>query len=166
MQELKTKSIILLHGVFAPQAIKNFTGNPPGKIFVMEGRPGLEAAENNCRALLKVGKKPTLISDNMAGFLFYKDLVQEVRIAVQYSDKDGALGATGALMLGVLARRHKVPVNLYPGKLSPRFLGDPKEVLVFKGKTIAPKGTKAYVPLVEWLPGKYITSALPGCAAA
>ena len=153
---IKKKSVILLHGVFAPNAFEKFSDKDTGDIFLMEGRPSLEAVASNAKALKKLKIKSTVISDNMAGFLFFKDLVKEVRLASQYTDRDGALCDTGALILGVLARRHKVPVKVFPGARKARFLGNPKDILKFKGKVVTPKGTRGYVPLVEWLPGKYL----------
>ena len=137
---------------------RNDAVSKASKFFVLEGRPNLEAAVQNCRTLLKSKIKPTLIADNMAGFLFFKNCVKEVRLAYQYKDSQGALCDIGALILGALARRHKVPVVLYPAQRRTRFLGNPQDLLKFQGKRIAPKGARAYAPLVEWLPKKYITS--------
>ena len=147
------KTIILLHGIFSQKSFE-FGG---GQFFVLEGRPNLEAARENCRMLLKSNIKPTLIADNMVGFLFIKNCVKEVRISYQTADGDGALCDIGALILGALAKRHKVPIYLYPAKTRTRFLGNPKDLVKFQGKPIAPKGARAYAPLVEWLPKKYIT---------
>ena len=148
---------MLLHGVFDAAGLKGLESKNASALFVMEGRPSLHAAHDNIRALIKLGKKPTVICDNMAGFLFYKDLINEVRLACQFADDNGALCDTGALILGVLARWHKVPVTVVPGKCKPRFLGDPKDTLTFQKKTVAPQGTQSYAPLLEWLPRKYIT---------
>ena len=97
-----------------------------------------------------------MITDNMAGFLFLKGLVKEVVIACQYADKKGALCDMGAMILAVLAKKHKVPLKLLVAEQRHRFLGDPKSILSFEGKLIAPKGTHGYVPLVEWVPAKYL----------
>ena len=69
-----------------------------------------------------------MISDNMAGFLFFKGLLKEVVIACQYADKKGALCDMGALILAVLARKHKIPLKLLPAERRHRFLGDPKAI--------------------------------------
>ena len=82
--------------------------------------------------------------------------MKQVYLACQYVDHGGALCDTGALICAVLAKRHKVPVKLLPGKVKARFLGDPRDILSFKGAAVAPKGTQGYVPLVEWVPGKYL----------
>ena len=64
------------------------------------------------------------------------------------------------LILGILGKRHKVPLYLFPGKPGNKFIGDAKEILSFQGKRVAPFGIRGYAPLVEWLPGKYITKII------
>ena len=156
MRDYKAKSIYLLQGVLNAEALKKVKFSKAAHAFVCEGRPGLEAGRKTSGILLKRGLIPTMISDNMAGFLFFKGLVKEVLIACQYADDTGALCDTGALILAVLAKKHKVPLKLLVAEQRTRFLGDPKSILSFEGQRIAPKGTHGYVPLVEWVPAKYL----------
>jgi len=156
MQDYKNKSIYLFQGVFTPEAFKKIRLAKSDHAFVCEGRPSLEAGKKTTSLLLKQGNTPTVISDNMAGFLFFKGLVKEVIIACQYADKTGALCDTGALILAVLAKKHKVPLKLLAAEHKTRFLGNPKSILSFEGKEFAPKSTIGYVPLVEWIPKKYL----------
>ena len=93
----------------------------------------------------------------MAGFLFYKKYVKEVWLSYQTSDKKGALCQIGGLILGVLGRTHKVPVNIYPNQKKLQLLGRAKDIAYFNGVKVAPNGIKGYVPLAEWVPQKYIT---------
>lgn len=150
-------SIILLHGVFEPSVFGILAPQNPGDLFVMEGRPSLESAQATCRQLVRRKIKPTLIADSMAGFLFYRDLVKEVWLAYQTVDDEGALCPVGGLILGVLAKRHSVPVYVYPASQESRLLGQQKDIFYFKGIKVAPQNIKGYVPLIEWLPKKYIT---------
>jgi methylthioribose-1-phosphate isomerase len=156
MQDYKKKSISLLHGVFTTESFKKVRFIQAEHSFVCEGRPSLEAARKTSKMLLDHGITPTIISDNMAGFLFFKGLLKEVIIACQYADDTGALCDAGALILAVLAHEHKVPIKLLAAEHKSRFIGDPKSILSFEGKQIAPKGTHGYVPLVEWVPAKYL----------
>lgn len=148
MQAYKLKSIIVLQGVFEEGVIKNLKLSKTAHVFVLEGRPSFEAAQLTCQALLNNGITPTLIADNMAGFLFFKGWVKQVIVACQLADKTGALCDSGALILAVLAKKNKVPVKLLKAKHKARFLGDPSAV--------APRGINGYVPLVEWVPVKYL----------
>jgi methylthioribose-1-phosphate isomerase len=156
MPDYKPKSIYLFHGILSAESLKKVKLTKYGHAFICEGRPSLEAGRKTSGALLKKGIIPTVISDNMAGFLFFKGLVNEVIIACQYADKKGALCDMGALILAVLAKKHKIPVKLLIAEHRTRFLGDPKSILSFEGKRIAPECTHGYVPLVEWVPVKYL----------
>ena len=155
MKPIKKRSIVLLHGNFDPVVLKAFKKGE--SYVVLEGRPDLLSSKNMLKAF--AGRKivPTVITDNMAGFFFYKDLVKEVRLAYQYDDDTGALCDIGALILGVLAKAHKVPVNLFNGQMRRRFLAPQDDLLRFNGKNIAAAETRVYGPLVEWLPNEYIT---------
>ena len=149
-------SVVLVHGVFEPSVWEAITAGG-GEIFVMEGRPSLESAQTTCRELLRRKIRPTLIADNMAGFLFYRNLVREVWLAYQQSDDQGALCPIGSLIVGVLAKRHNVPVYVYPASKESRMMGGQKDIFYFKGIKVAPQNIKGYDPLVEWFPKKYIT---------
>jgi len=156
MRDYKSKSIYLFQGIASQEALRKVKFSKGGYAFVCEGRPSLEAGRKTARFLLKKGITPTVISDNMAGFLFFKGLVKKVMIACQYADDTGALCDTGALILAVLARKHKTPIQLLAAERRTRFLGDPRSILSFEGKKIAPQGTHGYVPLVEWVPARYL----------
>ncbi len=154
MPALKKKSIVLLHGVFEDAVLKSFK---KADYYVLEGRPDLLSSKSTIKGLSKKKITPTVITDNMAGFLFYKGLVKEVRVAYQYVDETGVLCDIGGLILGVLGKAHKIPVNLFQGKMRRHFLAPQEDILKFNGKMVADKGTRAYGPLVEWLAKKYIT---------
>src|SRR5271170_5406646 len=129
MQDYKIKSISLFQGLLSAESLKKVKMIKDHHAFVCEGRPSLEAGRKTSGILLKKGITPTMISDNMAGFLFFKGLVKEVVIACQYADKKGALCDMGALILAVLAKKHKVPLQLMAADQRHRFLGDPKDIL-------------------------------------
>ena len=156
MQDYKPNSICLFQGVLSAESLKKVKLIKADHAFVCEGRPSLEAGRKTSAIFLKKGITPTVITDNMAGFLFFKGLVKKVFIACQYADNKGALCDTGALILAVLAKEHKVPVQLLIAEHRTRFLGDPKSILSFEGQRIAPKDTHGYVPLVEWVPAKHL----------
>ena len=148
---------VLLHGVFDDAFFKHLRATGVKKVFLMEGRPKLDAAQKNSQKLLKRGIKPVLIADNMPGFLFRNNLIRRAWVAYQDHDKSGALCGIGALIVGVLAKKHRIPVYLYKGVLSKHLLGSKNDLLNFLDTPVAPKGVSTFVPLVEWLPAKYIT---------
>ena len=153
---IKKNSIILMHGVFEPSIFNRLEKRKGKEFFILEGRPGLESVRRSSREFIKRKIKPILIADNMAGFLFYKNLVNEVWLSYQSVDKSGAFCQIGGLILGVLGRRHKVPVHLYPSNQKLKLLGRPKDISCFNGMKVAPSNIPGYVPLVEWVPKKYI----------
>ena len=149
--------IVLLHGIFKSPFFDELKKCVSKDVFVLEGRPSLEASRTACRELLKRNIKPTIIADNMAGFLFKKNLVKEVWLSYQLKDDNGAVCTIGALILGVLAKKHGVPVYLYSAAKKTKLLGKQAEIFSFNGVKVAPSKISGYVPLVEWLPQKYIT---------
>lgn len=156
MLEFKEKSIILLQGVLTPGALAKIKHKGGSRIVICEGRPTLRAGEHNSRYFLDQRITPVIICDNMAGFLFYKGYVKEVMLACQHVDHTGALCDSGALILAVLAQKHKVSVRLLDGEHKKHFLGNPKDLLTLKGMPAAPAKTHVYAPLVEWVSAKYL----------
>ena len=155
MLDFKEKSIILVQGVLSHGALAKikYKGS---RVVLCEGRPTLRAAEHNSRYFLDKKVTPIVICDNMAGFLFFKNYVREVVVACQYADSTGALCDTGALILAVLAKKHKVAMRLLDGEHKKHFLGNPKDLLTLKGIPTAPAKTQAYAPSVDWIPVKYL----------
>ena len=156
MPDFKPRSICLVHGVLTSGALAKIKTKGGAHVVICEGRPSLRAGEHNSRSFLSKKVKPFIICDNMAGFLFFKGFVKEVVLACQYADKTGALCDIGALVLAVLAKKHKVAVCLLEAEHKKHFLGSPKDLLTLKGIATAPHGTQAYAPLVEWVPAKYL----------
>lgn len=159
---VKPKSVVILQGVFEASVFDLFKKRKVKEAFVLEGRPGLEAARRSSRELIKRKIRPTLIADNMAGFLFYKNLVKEVWVSYQYADQKGALCQIGGLIMGVLGKKHNVPVYVYPNNRTMKLFGSSKDLSFFNGVKVAPRGVPGYVPLAEWVPSKYITKVYNG----
>ena len=154
---VKQEKLILLSGTFDELALNRLKAKSVKKVYLLEGRPKLEAAQQSADDLNARGIKPVLISDNMAGFLFARRLVREVWLSYQIVDQKGAVCRIGGLILSVLAKKHKVPVYLFKSGVKVKYMGKPSDLFYFLGKRIAPKGIKAYVPQVEWVPRRYIS---------
>ncbi|OGX06933.1 MAG: hypothetical protein A2Z88_03955 [Omnitrophica WOR_2 bacterium GWA2_47_8] len=153
----KEKSVVLVQGVVKGSLFDLLKKRKTTDIVVLEGRPNLEAARQSTKDLAKRKLIPTLIADNMAGVLFYKNLVKEVWLSYQLTDENGALCDIGGLILAVLGKRHNIPVYIYPSGRKSKLLGVSGDILKFNGTRVAPAGVEGYVPLVEWVPQKYIT---------
>ncbi|MFA5060590.1 MAG: hypothetical protein WC676_08190 [Candidatus Omnitrophota bacterium] len=153
------RSCILLHGLIRDEFLKGLLQEKAESIVVLEGRPHLSGAKILCAKLLKNKITPTLISDNMSGFLFFKDCVKEVWLAYQEKNEQGALCDCGGLILGVLAKRHGVSLRLFPSGRRQDLMAKERDIFYFNKMRVAPKGVKGYVPLLEWVPNEYITKA-------
>lgn len=156
---IEKRSVVLLHGLFASAFFDLVNGRKSKSIFILEGRPAFAGARHAVPMLKKRKITPTLIADNMAGFLFFKDLVKEVWLAYELIDPQGALCSTGSLILAVLARKHHVPVYLYPAGKRTAMMGKQKDIFYFNGIRTAPQNIRGYVPLLEWVPNKYMMKA-------
>jgi len=152
------KSGVLVHGLF-DEAMFDQLASEAQEIFVLEGRPNFQTSKQSIAAFNKRKITPTLISDNMAGFLFYKKMVTKVCISYQAEDSRAVLSPIGSLILAVLGKKHKVPVYLFPSSEGLNLLGKPSDLCLLNGKRIMPKNFKGYVPLVEWVAKKYITKS-------
>ena len=148
--------VVLLQGLLVESFFDFIKKRDIKMAVVLEGRPRLKAVKSNTDKLLKNGIIPLVIADNMAGYFFYKNLVKEVWIGYQSKSKETLVGETGALILGVLGKRHKVPVNAYPAQGIREFIGQESELLSFNGKQVTSQKLRCYVPLLEIVPRKYI----------
>ncbi len=84
----KDLSKVLIQGNFPVEFFNQLKDCPIKDIFVLEGRPSLKAVKDSTRELNKLGFTPTVMADNMAGYLFYKKLINEVWIACQAVDQE------------------------------------------------------------------------------
>lgn len=148
---------ILIQGVFDESFFDLLKERRLKEVYVLEGRPKLEALRHSCEQLVQRGITPTVIADNMAGFLFYKDLVQDVWLSYQVADSGRVLCDIGALILGVLGKKHGIPVRCYPAGKKSNLTGSHRDICYFNGTRVVSDRVKGYVPLLEWVPSKYIS---------
>lgn len=156
MSNDELNTLIILHGFFQLETIFSLEDKKE-KIVVLESRPRLESAQHTIDELTRVNMMPTLIADNMAGFLFFRNLVKEVHLTYQDQNSDGVLTLIGGLILAVMASKHKVPIYAYPAERTVNLMDDEKSILSFNNESVGYQGVQGYVPLVEWVPHKYIT---------
>ena len=155
------KNVTLIHGVFKADFFTAFKKHSIKEIVVLEGRPTLESSRHAVLNLQEIGIIPTIIADNMAGYLFSKGLVKEIWLASQAEDKAGAMCEIGALILAVLAKKHHVSVFTYTAGRKCKPLGKPADLQRFNGQSVVSGKIKAFVPLSEWVPKKYLTAVNP-----
>jgi translation initiation factor 2B subunit (eIF-2B alpha/beta/delta family) len=148
------KDAVIVHGFFKSDFFGSFKNC--GSVIVLEGRPSLESGREAVENLQKHGILPTVIADNMAGYLFSKGAVKEVWLSAQASDKTGAMCEIGSLILAVLAKKHSVPVYISAASRKSKAFGKAGDLQKFNGQGVVGGKVKAFVPLIEWVPKKYI----------
>ena len=92
----------------------------------------------------------------MAGYLFYKNLINEVWIACQPIDKEKVMCDIGALVLAVLAKKHQIPVYAFKAKLGKKSSTAENDIKKFNGRVVLKTATKSYVPLTETVAVSYL----------
>jgi methylthioribose-1-phosphate isomerase len=141
-------------------------------VYVDETRPVLQGARLTAWELKQEKIPFTLITDNMAGFLMFKNKVDLIIVGADRIALNGdVVNKIGTYSLSVLARENKVPfyvaaplstidLSLKTGSMIPIEERGPKEVTHILGKEITPKGVKVFNPAFDLTPNRYITGII------
>ena len=146
---------VLVQGNMPPKFFDQLQKCSVKDVFVLEGRPSLKAAKGSSWQLQKRGVTPTIMADNMAGYLFYKNLISEVWVGCQSVGPQEAQCDIGALILAVLAQTHQIPLYGYKTKVEKKGSAASNDLTKFNGQRIVAGKVKAFVPLAEKVPMKY-----------
>jgi methylthioribose-1-phosphate isomerase len=142
-------------------------------VYVDETRPVLQGARLTAWELMEEKIPCTLITDNMAGYLLYRDMID---LAIVGADRIAANGDVankiGTYSLAVLCKEHGIPFyvaapistidfSMESGYQIPIEERDPREVTHILGKLpIAPEGVKAANPAFDVTPARYIEAII------
>ena len=142
-------------------------------VYVDETRPVLQGARLTAWELMQENIPCTLITDNMAGYFMFHDMID---LAIVGADRIARNGDTankiGTYSLAVLCKEHGIPFyvaaplstidfNMESGSLIPIEERDPREVTHVFGKVqIAPDGVKVATPAFDVPPPLYITAII------
>jgi methylthioribose-1-phosphate isomerase len=142
-------------------------------VYVDETRPVLQGARLTAWELMQEHIPCTLITDNMAGYFMYHDMID---LAIVGADRIAANGDVankiGTYSLAVLCKEHGIPFyvaaplstidfKMESGLLIPIEERDPSEVTHVFGKVqIAPDGVKVANPAFDVTPARYITAII------
>ena len=142
------------------------------KVFADETRPFLQGSRLTAWELMKDGIDTTLITDNMAGYMMKKGLIDVIVVG---ADRIAANGDTankiGTYSVAVLAKEHKIPfyvaapistidLNIKNGDKIPIEERDVREVTHIKDIQIASTGIKVRNPAFDVTPNKFITAII------
>ncbi|RMF97374.1 MAG: S-methyl-5-thioribose-1-phosphate isomerase [Candidatus Schekmanbacteria bacterium] len=137
-----------------------------------ETRPFLQGARLTAWELKKDRIPVTLITDNMAGYLFSQGLIDRVIVGADRIAANGDVAnKIGTYNVALLAYHHKVPFyvaaplstidrKIKNGSEIPIEERKFEEVTKIQGKQIAPKGVKAKNPAFDVTPSKYVSAII------
>ncbi len=142
-------------------------------VFVDETRPVLQGARLTAWELMQEKIACTLITDNMAGYFMYHDMVD---LAIVGADRIALNGDVankiGTYSLAVLCKEHGIPFyvaaplstidfSMETGYMIPIEERNPREVTHVFGKVqIAPDGVKVANPAFDVTPARYVTAII------
>ncbi|HBV96482.1 MAG: methylthioribose-1-phosphate isomerase [Peptococcaceae bacterium BICA1-7] len=141
-------------------------------VYADETRPLLQGARLTCWEMLQEGIPVTLITDNMAGHLMSRGMVDLVVVG---SDRIAANGDVankiGTYGVAVLAREHGLPfyvaapfstidISLGSGSGIPIEERNPDEVTHIGGVRMAPEGVRVWNPAFDVTPARLVSAII------
>jgi methylthioribose-1-phosphate isomerase len=142
-------------------------------VYVDETRPVLQGARLTAWELMEEKIPCTLITDNMAGYFMYRDMVDLAIVGADRIARNGDVAnKIGTYSLAVLCKEHGIPFyvaaplstidfSIESGAEIPIEERDPREVTHVFGKVqIAPDGVKVANPAFDVTPARYITAII------
>jgi len=140
------------------------------KVFVDETRPALQGARLTTWELVRDKIPSVLVTDNMAGYLMQKGLVDCVIVGADCIAANGdVVNKIGTYTLAVLAKYHKVPfyvaapsstvdMRTRRGKDVVIEERNPREVLEIQGRRIAPRNMAVLNPAFDLTPNGLVSA--------
>ncbi len=142
------------------------------RVIACETRPVLQGARITSFELLQAGIDVTLITDNTAGVLLKKGMIDFVILGTDRTVRNGDVAnKIGTYSLAVLCKENKVPfyvaaptssidLRIKSGVQIPIEERDPNEVTKIKNVPIAPEGIKVINMAFDVTPAKYVTAII------
>lgn len=140
------------------------------RVFADETRPLLQGARLTVWELMRDSIPVTLITDNMAGWVMRKKLVQAVIVGADRIAANGDVAnKIGTYSVAVLAEKHRIPFyvaaplstfdcSLATGDDIPIEERDAAEVATFAGQRVAPPGAAVFNPAFDVTPHELIAA--------
>jgi methylthioribose-1-phosphate isomerase len=142
------------------------------EVLVDETRPFLQGARLTAWELQGLGIPARLITDSMAGHFMYRGGVDAVIVGADRIASNGDVAnKIGTYSLAVLAREHGIPFyvaapvstidsSIASGGDIPIEERDAREVVEFRGQTIAPAGFPAAHPAFDVTPARLVSAII------
>jgi len=140
------------------------------KVIADETRPLLQGARLTTYELKRDGIPVTLITDNMAGYVMSKGLVDKVIVGADRIVQDAVVNKIGTYSVAILAHEHGIPFYV----AAPKSTFDlahkatdviieerkPEEVTHIGSQQIAPDGVNVMNPAFDITPLKYVSAII------
>ncbi|MHB0870555.1 MAG: S-methyl-5-thioribose-1-phosphate isomerase [Chloroflexota bacterium] len=142
------------------------------RVFADETRPFLQGARLTAWELVTEGIPVTLITDNMAGHFMRRGTIDAVVVGADRIAANGDVAnKIGTYSVAVLARENGIPfyvaaptstldLSITSGEQIAIEERDPREVLYFAGRRIAPEGVEVANPAFDVTPHRYVTAII------
>ena len=140
------------------------------RVVADETRPKLQGARLTAYELMRDGIPVTLITDNMAGYLMSKGLINKVVVGADRIVQDGVANKIGTYTVAVLAHEHKIPFYVAAPvstfdltRRSQEVIieeRNPKEVTHIQSIRIAPEGVAVMNPAFDITSLKYVDAII------
>ena len=142
------------------------------RVLADETRPFLQGARLTAWELHKDGIPVTVITDNMAGSMMAKGLINEVVVGADRIASNGDVAnKVGTFSVAVLASYHEIPfyvaaplstidMNLSNGDMIPIEERSPEEVTHIGDKRIVPEGVPVKNPAFDVTPNELVTAII------
>ena len=140
------------------------------KVFADETRPLLQGARLTAYELMRDDIPVTLITDDMAGYVMSKRMVNMVIVGADRIVRDAVINKIGTYSVAVLAREHNIPFYVAApkstfdmSKVSAEVVieeRDPEEVTRINSRKIAPVDVNVFNPAFDITPIDYVTAII------
>jgi len=140
------------------------------RVIADETRPKLQGARLTVYELMRDGIPVTLITDNMAGYVMAKGMVDKVIVGADRIVRDGVANKIGTYTVAVLAKEHKIPFYVAAptstfdlSRTSEDVIIEersPDEVVYVGSTRIAPEGVKVINPAFDITPIRYVDAII------
>jgi methylthioribose-1-phosphate isomerase len=142
------------------------------QVIADETRPVLQGARLTAWELMQAGIPVTLITDNAAGALMRKGMIDLAIVGTDRTTRNGDVAnKIGTYTVAVLCKEHRIPLyvaaplssidfTLASGELIPIEERNPDEVTSFWQQRVAPEGVKALNFAFDVTPAAYITAII------
>ena len=142
------------------------------KVFVGETRPALQGARLTTWELVHDKIPAILVTDNTAGYLMQKGVIDCVIVGADRIAANGdVVNKIGTYVLAVLAKHHDIPfyvaapsstVDMRTRKGGDVVIEerDPREIVEFQGRRIAPKNVAVFNPAFDLTPHEFVSAII------